>query len=490
MSDPVAGARYFLGTDQGKSAWLYPGLETLPAMVAVDPPTSTIARDPSWLRPGEDVLDNKPAGVTVRPITDFSSSREIFDALRAADNTAGWAGYVKLGPGVYDATKMYQASDGSWRGFSNTNKRVQGIIGTVGANGELLTKIRVAPGLMNTIPNVHALVNSATKAAPGGTGTPFYFSGTNSTVPFFFSGIIWQGTLQAPFMVYANAAAQGLDTNTNVASPMPWGGLSIWRAIPGSRMQFCKFEGFGFGLTAAPPFETGVVNSNYSDGFTRYRVEIDGRISSEIDPTRPRASGAWMLNKEINFTTTDCYDHHTRQSGNAFNTNTHRTDERIQFTRYVVEAIADESDGWVRDGQNGTGNAIGFNGSNLEGLLGIATYREVEFNITTGNHFNLIIPQKGTTSGSEYVLPGRTILDVQGFTTKDSLTGGLLEVGTGAVVGYPLADAIRANMQAACDMYINIRRIDGFRLQPVKLSVYRQNPTAYTPATHYLLNHF
>ena len=199
-----------------------------------------------------------------------------------------------------------------------------------------------------------------------------------------------------------------------------------------------------------------------------------------------------MQNKETLQTTIDCYDHHTRLSGYATNTNTQNTGERYVATNLRVDHIADELDSYAMAAGGSTGTIIpGFAGSNVEGVVGTFVYTDCHFNTARGSHVNLVIPYSG--SAGVYTMPGRTIITVNGFTTDDTAMGGLFRLG-GQGIGtqaqpYPQYAGLQADLIGFATTYYNIRKIkDGPRLLPVKASVYNANPSAYSPTTHYILS--
>lgn len=498
MADvPIPGVLY--QRHHPDPAWYAPGRPTLGAPVIeppVDPPIDPPVDPPAgsnplragvaYLKAGESLLDNKAAGLPVLLASSFSSTRDLTDLLHLIDDTAPTPCTVQLEAGVYDFTKMRSYSTTDKRGFTNAKRKVLGFVGRTGAFGELTTKIRVSPTMMSSTPGAVESSLNATKAAPAAP-VVIYLSGSGAAYPLFISGIDFQGSLQTPYAQYPNATAQGISRNQTVPSPIVYQGLAIWAAPAGSRVQFCKFNGFSFSATTAPPFEAGAMSTNRSNGLTRYRCEVDGRIAAEIDPTRPRAGGGWMQNKESSQTAIDCWDHHTRNSGFATNTNTQDTSEVFTVSNYLVEEIANQLDGWVSDGTSTL--PPGFAGSNVEGFLGTGTYTNFHANVARGSHINYAIPYSG--SAGVYSLPNRVILRVTGFKTDDTEFGGLLRIATpkapNSTGDSPMYTALVANFAAACAKYFDVRTAAGLPLTPVKYSVYVTNPAAYSPHTHYIL---
>ncbi len=448
-------------------------------------PTWSAANPPAKVRTGESLLDNIPKGVPIIQASSYSSTRDFGELNFLIDANAPSAGYVQLDAGIYTISTMRNYVGSGYRGFINEKRKVLGWIGKVDANGNLLTKVRVAPNMISSSPGGVDAVLGSTKAAPTG-GTAIYLSDTNASVPLFISGIIFQGSLQTPFSVYPLAASQGIKSNANVPSPLCFNGMAIWGAQPGSRVQFSKFEGFGFALTTAPPFEAGAVNTNRSNGLTRYRVEVDGRISADIDASRPRASGGWMQNKETLQTVDSSWDHHTRRSGYATNTNTNSTSEHYIAKNYLVEEIANAPDGWAGD----SSGQPGFNGSNIEGVIGVFEYENVRFNVTNGVDFNWAIPYSGVSG--VYEVPKHVVLKIKNHTTNVTTFGGLTRVSTSKQPNStgisPIWNYIQTNGIASANDLIDVRDANNVRKTPVAASTY--NAAIHKPATHYILTSF
>ena len=464
------------------AGWVVAGRQTIP-----DPPEnpSVISRftelnNPCQLRAGEDLLDNMPAGVTRVNASTYSSSTDINVVLNAVAAGVNFGCYVNL-----DLHANYYINDfkvvgtNDWRGYTNGalttggQRKIMGLIG----KGVDLTSIVVSPTCINNSTGLRNYVLSISKAEGVLQSFALYFSNTSSPIPMFFTGISFDGTLQTPYGVYSTAAQAQFQRNQAVASPLAWSGMTLWRGIPGSRMQFCRFRGFGYALLNAPPFECGPVQTNYSNGFVFYRNEIDGRIAQPYDSARHRASGGLMWNKGIQDTAEDSWMHHTRRSGGATNTNTYRQDERYYYKNFQMHDITglDEF----------ASNNAGFPGSNVEAVVGIFTYTNFYASISPSAHINCLMPYAGS-NGDVLVLPERAIFVVQNFTTDDTEFGGCLRFNC---LKQPNASGIspawtRINTRGIDGSNLfDIRREDGFKLSGVK-------STAFNSAIHKKDTHF
>lgn len=458
----------------------------------IPPTTSFSASNPPWrLKEGETIYDGMPTGVPVVNAADFSASTDLYIVLTAV--LAGTTGdiYVQLASQTYfinTARNLGTPTNPNWIGFHNSS-RLLGLIGAgFDGSGEFLTLIVASSTMVSSSPdNCRTFMLNAVKPNP----IPFsslYFTNASSTKPLFISGISFDGTLQGPFGVYSVASQAAFSRNQGVSSPLPWKGMSIWRAVPGSKMQFCRFRGFSFALNSAPPFECGTVDTNYCNLQTR-RIELDGRIASYIDAARPRASGGFMYNKEINSSMEESWMHHTRRSGMATNTNTLLYSEQYTFKTYQSESIADIDpavDAWASDGAV----PYGFNSWNVENVVG-------HFNITDGyansnqGHINLAIAAAGFPGGTA-VLGPHSIINVNGFRTDETLYNGCLRIGTpqrpNSTGNSPIWTALNTDFAGSCDKYFVIKDKNGNRLAPVKASLF--NAALHGPATHYVLRNF
>lgn len=411
MSAPLPGIRY--SYRQSTAEWVAPGRESLPAVVEAS--TNWTNENLPWqMYAGESLLDDKPAGAAIVEVGDYTSSTDIYTVLTTVASSVSTGVYLRLAEDTYYINTLQSYSANSYLGYANGNRRILGLVG----RGAEKTFIQASPTMISSVPDAMNYVLNATATPAGITG--LYFSDLSASAPFFFSGITFRGTLQTPFSVYSSASQSYFRKNHGVASPLAWNGMSLWRAQPGSRFQYCRFQGFGFALNSAPPYECGVVNSNYSNGLVIYRCEIDGRIAPEIDPAQPVSSGGWMWNKELNITMQDCWEHHTRRSGWASNTNTLNTSEVYKGINFKCERIADTNDAWA--GDNGF-----FNGSNVEGIIGTFTYTNCYLNVTSGSHINWAVPYSG--ANGVYPVPDHPVIKVRGFQTDDTLYGGCLRIG-------------------------------------------------------------
>jgi len=312
--------------------------------------------NPPWqLGSGESVDDNVPAGVTIVNYDDYSAgnTRSFGATLVAARNAATGPYYVRLGPGTYHITDFsIAAGTGTGKGYQDANatKYWGGCIGA---------------GADQTFVVLDASVMTSDQLSGVSTATNpvqmfgLYAGSPGLTIPTIFSGITFRGNFQQ------SIALNGLSGT----APAPYNGINLSSVKTGSRVQFCRFQGFGFTAKSSPPYELGAVNSGNSD-WTLYRSEIDGRLAVEVDAGQPRASGGLMWNQEVAVRAVDSWLHHTRRSGFAMNEGESGNDNltgTYYCENFQVENIADATDGYA-------GSALGFSPSNVEGLRNTFTY--------------------------------------------------------------------------------------------------------------------
>lgn len=475
-----------------------------------DPPAPTTgnkfsAANPTWvLGPGETLLDGRSTLATLVQATDYTSSRDIAVVLRTIETAVTGPVHVQLESGKYFMNKLINYGSPDWRGYTSAGtRRVLGMVGAgYGVDGS------GNPKLLTEVVFSSTMISSTTDLAPDGRTavqyaldppltapvalTGFYFSNTSpSGAPLFFSGIHFMGQLQTPFSVYSTNAQTKFKRLQTTPSPLPYDGFSIWRAQAGSRFQFCKFSGVGFTLNSAPPYEKCAVGTNYCN-IVSYKVEIDGRTDAEYDAARRRAGGGWMLNKSINEDVQHMHLHHTRRSGFAFNSNTHSTTEVVKVTNNEFLEISNfgAEDTWASDVQASFNPVAGFNDYNIEAHMGQYYITDAHSNSAHG-HASIAMP----FGDGAYKLPvDRTYLFVKNFRTDDTIYSSMFRLGTLKQPNSTGISDVWTKLNTDFNFYTNlwfdIRRADGFRLAPVKATVYNANPSLYGPNTHYVMTTF
>lgn len=446
------------------------------------PAKYTTSNQPWTVASGKSLLDNVPAGIPIYNASDYSTSTDLVTVLNAVSAGVPAAGYVRLDskPRYYiNKFQFYNGSTSSWVGWQNNlsgagNRKVMGLIG----NGVLNTSICVAPGAINATANLRNFVLATTKSIGPIPIIALVFTNSQSTIPLFFSGISFDGTLQGPNGVYNTSAQAQFNINQGVASPLAWRGLQTYGARSGSRLQYSRFQAFSYALLNAPPFECGAVETNYSSGFTYEFMELDGRVAADLDPARPYASGGVMYNKDIKVMTRNSWMHHTRRSGNATNTNTGRQDEVYSFDNFQQNNIT-TTDGFA-------GLTSTFPGSNVEAVVGKMVYTNCYTTVANQAHLQLSMPYSG--SPGVYQLPARPIFYSTGFRTDDTRYGGCMTI---SVPKQPNSTGISAAWQKLTDSGIagsglfDIRDATGKALVGVKSTSF--NASVHKPTTHYVV---
>lgn len=467
------------GTMTDPSATLNTVTVTVKTLAVTETPASparfTDTNKPWALLPGETLRDNIPAGVPVVNASAYSSSTDLFTVLEAVRAGISVPSYV-----VLDSKPRYFISDlksygtNDWRGWTNGDRKIMGLIGL----GVTQTSITVAPNAVSSSAGARDYILASDKSMGPTPVSALYFSNTSTTVPMFFSGISFDGQLQTPYGTYSASAQAQFDRNQTVASPLGWRGIQLWRGITGSRMQYCRFQGFAYSLLNAPSFEHGLVETNYSDGLVFHRNEFDGRIAAEFDSTRHLASGGVMWNKDIKVTVQNSWLHHTRRSGWATNTNTGLTTESYNGINFQIHDITglDEF----------ASVSSGFSASNVEGVVGTFTYTDMYANITPSNHITLNIPYSGTPG--VYTLPDRPIVVVKNWRTDDTLYGGCLRVAVSKTPNSTGTNPVwtkLTNLGIAGANVFDVRRADGTALTGIKSTAF--NASLHKPDTHYVV---
>jgi hypothetical protein len=465
--------------------WRSPGTAIGPG--PVDPPVAglqparyTDTNLPWTLQPGESYLDNLPAAGQIVNASAYSTSTDLRVVLDAviASGARGVYVFLDLHP-RYFVNSFQLVQTNGYVAFHSTavgNKAIMGLIG----KGPTLTSVCLAPGAINATPGLRDFVLAANKTIGDMNVSVMQWSGSNQPVPFFMSGITFDGTLQGPYGVYNTTVQAQFNRNQTVPSPLAYTGMSIWYAPPGSRVQFCRFRGFGYALLNAPPFEKAPLATDRSNGLVIDRCEFDGRIAAEFDSTRHRASGGLMFNKDTDVTVRNSWLHHTRKSGWATNTNTGNTAERYTGENFQCHDI-------TAFDEYASGNSV-FPGSNIEEVVGIFKYRDVFFSTGTEQHMYLALPY--SSANGLVVVPDRPIIDLQGFYTTDTQMGGCLRI---SVPKTPNSSGISPAWQkltnlgiAACNLW-TMRRSDGTPLVGVRSTNF--NPAIHKPDTHFVVTY-
>lgn len=299
------------------------------------------SNQPWVLKNGETVNDNLPSGVAIVNYSDYSQGGTLsftatLDVISTAQSTTPY--YVRLPAGSFHITDFHYAG---YIGYCQTqvNKTWCGFIGA----GPDQTFIVLDANAMSA-----QLVSDVSNAvhSPVWAYALQFGKGTYNNTPIFISGITFRGNFQQV----------GTLSGLSGTAPMPYSGLHIDTAPAGSRIQFCRFQGFGFAAKNLPPYELGAIETLHTVDLTISRVEIDGRQAPEINSAQPRSSGGHMSNYEGAVTWESFWLHHTRQSGWAIhdhapseggNANDHST---FTSTDVKIESVSLQQDSWATDG--------------------------------------------------------------------------------------------------------------------------------------------
>lgn len=353
--------------------------------------TAFSSSNPPWaLRAGETLYDNIPPGVPIYEVTDYTSSTDVGDCFAAVDAAITKPGYVHFPAGTWTINILDNYGSNQWLGYANSSRRIMGGIGD-GAD-----KTFFVEGA-NMIPSdARAWALAPTNTAEGVALKNLSFSNTSSNTPLFWSGISFDGRFQGPYGV---PLSSGLTQNTSTPSPIVHRGLVLNQAIAGSRVQFCRFRGFGFTLKASPPYELAGFESNYDHGLVVYRVEIDGRETS----TGSVSAGGYMINYTDKLTIQDSWLHDTRRSGFAMHEHHNGDAGDYTFNNWQVENIAKVADGFA-------GSNLGFNATNVEEVTGTLVFNNYRAALDLGYHITLGSSADTSTAAQSLVVNDFTSL--------------------------------------------------------------------------------
>ena len=133
-----------------------------------------------------------------------------------------------------------------------------------------------------------------------------------------------------------------------VPQPAPHVGIHFEPAPSSGTSEFivnnCAFVGCARALLGQPPFECGLINSQYTKSVFR-RCDFDGRRDAEVDPLRPRRSTTALVNNEKDMSFVDCHFHHSnigRFAGNDQNRSPAALSTFYNFIRCKFDHMGDE----------------------------------------------------------------------------------------------------------------------------------------------------
>lgn len=306
-----------------------------------------------------------PAGITTLQYSDYSNGGTLsLGATLAAARAAATGPFVlQLPAGTFHFTDFsFAAGTGTGHCYQDVSS-TKYWAGLVGAGADQ-TFVVVDPDILTS-----AQLSGISSGSPSPVAVSvMYLGSTGLPTGVFVSGITFQGNFQQ------TTSLSGLSGT----APAPYAGLHLVSVKTGSRVQFCRFQGFGFAAKQSPPYELGAIESLTSD-YTIYRCEVDGRQSASIDATQPVSSGGIMWNYENSAAAVDSWLHHTRRSGFAMHDHdpnsdpgTNGTPGAYSCSNFQVEDISDTTDSYA-------GSALGFAPSNVEGLQHTFTYVNPRF---------------------------------------------------------------------------------------------------------------
>lgn len=428
-----------------------------PAPSPAPPPVSGgwSATNPPWaLKSGETVDDNMPTSLAVLDYASYSGggSLSLGATLAAARSAATGPFVLRLPAGTFHFTDFsFAAGTGTGHCYQDVNstKRFAGIIGA----GADKTFVVVDPSILTS-----AQVSGIASGSPSPVAVSAIY--TSSGLPMFFSGITFRGNFQQ------TTTLSGLSGT----APAPYAGLHVVNAAAGSRIQFCRFQGFGFAAKSSPPYELGMIESSHST-YVVYRTELDGRLAPEINTAQPVSSGGLMWNYENNVSVVDSWLHHTRRSGFAMHEqapseggNTNETGVYLA-SNFQVEHTADTTDSLA-------GSGLGFAPSNVEEMRNTFTY--------VGPRFTSSSPK-----GPQHL----NIATSYGNTMANAITISDPVIGDTAYNGCLVVNFVITPNSDGTDPYYTAYQSGGFSALPLQVTAAGKTLTpvlfsAFNPATH------
>lgn len=328
--------------DQARRAFVAPGRPDLPL------PTLAAAWDWSdsnlpWVYDTPaDLTAGWPASTLVVDLADGSG--DFYSRLAATVNAAPGRCVVRLPAGVHTLTsfRMIGSSGSPTYAFGFWWPKLQGFLG----QGAAQTVIEMGPDSMSQAQlDALSLMKSA-DFAPNLMGL-CRFDGTTAS-PVLISGVTFRAHDQQ------NITSKPSSTDwygAVVPQPAPHTGVIVYSGSP-YLVQFCRFQGAGKALTAAPPFEHSNLGSQYSPSGIIRRCELDGRRAPEVDPARPRVCGPIMVNNETLSSIEDSWLHHSNVSRYAANDENRDTRGVYRLLRTKIEQISTTRN----DGMGGSNN--------------------------------------------------------------------------------------------------------------------------------------
>lgn len=361
----------------------------VPAPQGTSSPAPWSGTNPPWTIPtGESLTDNLPAGVTLLQYSTYSNggANSLGATLAAARAAATGPFVLQLPAGTFHLTDFsYAAGSGTGHCYQDVSgtKYWAGLLGA----GADQTFVVVDPSILTS-----TQLSGDTAGSPSPIGiSVFYLGSSGLTTPVFVSGICFQGNFQQTISL----------SGMSGTAPAPYAGLQLVSVKTGSRVQFCRFQGFGFAAKQSPPYELGAISSSRSD-WTLYRCEVDGRLAAGINAAQPVSSGGIMWNYESAAAATDSWLHHTRRSGWAMHDQAPNEGGNAGETgvysssNFQVEFISSTSDSYA-------GSNIGFAPSNVEELRNTFTYTSQRFASSAPKgpqHINIAISNGNTIPNS------------------------------------------------------------------------------------------
>lgn len=187
--------------------------------------------------------------------------------------------------------------------------------------------------------NNKGIVNMGTSAGP----IQFAFCRIgDGASPVYCGGLTFRGDDQQTVTLDATLAVQ--------SQPAPYGGVVFYQPT-GGHISYVRFQASDHAAFSRPPFEAGNAGTQYGT-LTYEHCEMDGRLSGDLDSTRPRRGGVVMMNNETYSLLTDCWLHHSNVSRYAANDQNRVTTGSYNATRVKMEQISNTQNSGLGGGTN------------------------------------------------------------------------------------------------------------------------------------------
>lgn len=270
-----------------------------------------------------DLQEHWPTGVTIADIQ--TGSGDFYTNLVNTVQAAGQRVVVRLGEGTYHLNQFRGPDANNSFGFNLGN--LQGFLG----QGADKTFIQMDANSMSQA-QLDLIAGMALGTGPLLMGMA-RLAGTQSS-PILLGGVTFQAADQQTM-----TSLDSTITNYGciVAQPAPHRGI-VFAPNSYAIVTRCAFVGTARALMPTPPFECGLINSQYGNS-QFFNCEFDGRRAASIDPAQPHRAVLYLGNNETLLAKTDCWLHDSNTSKYAMNDQNKDTSGVYSLTRCKFDHV-------------------------------------------------------------------------------------------------------------------------------------------------------